>query len=142
MELSDGGDPRERSARIAGSEVDTGGDVKLVPGGPVDLINLSETGALVEGRSRCAVGSVVTLCLGGESPRRMAARVVRCNVSVIHRDSTMSYQLGLEFDEAIALDDLVAPDLVTPAEAPIQAVTAEALAPALTPEVEELVNEW
>lgn len=146
----------ERSARIPASQVDGGDDVKLTPGGTVDLINLSDSGALVEGKTRCAVGAVVTVCIGGKNPRRIQARVVRCNVSAIHRDSSMSYQLALTFDDAAAsaagvdraATDAAAP--VAPPPAPVlvapPVVTTPPMAappPVLaTPMVEELVNEW
>jgi hypothetical protein len=132
----------ERSARIPKSEVDGGDDVKLVPGGVVDLINLSDSGALVEGKTRCAVGAIVAMCIGGKSPRRIQARIVRCNVSAIHRDSSMSYQLALTFDGAAASDTVVdqdtadAPAPVAPPPAPVVAAASVALP------VEELVNEW
>jgi hypothetical protein len=126
-----------RNTRVSGADVTAGGEVKLIPGGVVDLINLSETGALVEGRSRLAVGASVTLSIGGESPRKVAGRVVRCNVSAIHRDSTMSYQIGLAFQEAVAIDAIVD---TAPAAAP--APVAPPPVAARPPEVEELVNEW
>src|SRR5712692_3149221 len=85
----------ERGPRVAGSEVATEAEVRLSPGGIADLINLSETGALVEARSRLAVDAKVTLAIGGASPQRLLGRVVRCQVCAIHRDNTMSYQIGI-----------------------------------------------
>jgi len=136
----------ERSARIPASEVDGGDDVKLVPGGVVDLINLSDSGALVEGKTRCAVNTIVTVCIGGKNPRRIQARVVRCNVSAIHRDSTMSYQLALTFDGVTAGDSAADPAAAaapaTPAPRPAPVLAAPPPVVAAAPAVEELVNEW
>lgn len=127
------------AARAAVADASAGG-VKLVPGGPVELLKLTESTAVVEGRSRLAVGTAVSLCLGGASPRKVPARVVRCNVSAIHRDSTMSYQLDLTFDEAVA---------GLPAEssagAEVPAVAAAAMPPPASDAprvVDDLVNEW
>jgi hypothetical protein len=135
----------DRGARAAVADANTGG-VKLVPGGAVELLNLTESSAVVEGRSRLAVGATVALCLGGASPRRVPARVVRCNVSAIHRDSTMSYQLDLAFDEAVALAGTAAEgstanqvSVSVPAPA---AVAAPPVAPERPRVVEDLVNEW
>ncbi len=136
----------ERSARIPAAHVDGGDDVKIVPGGTVDLINLSDSGALIEGKTRCAVNSVVTLCIGGKNPRRIQARVVRCNVSAIHRDSSMSYQLALTFDDAAASDAAVDRGAAVDAPAPVAPPPAPVLAPppvvAAQAMVEDLVNEW
>jgi hypothetical protein len=85
--------------RIPAAEILDGGDVRLAPGGPVELVNISETGALVESRHRTAVGAAVALCIGGDQPRRLPARVVRSQVCAINTDSTMKYQLGLAFDK-------------------------------------------
>jgi len=136
----------KRSARIPASEVDGGDDVKLVPGGTVDLINLSDSGALVEGKTRCVVGTMVAVCIGGKNPRRLQARVVRCNVSAIHRDSSMSYQLALTFDDGAASDAGAVPGAadVTASAAPSPApvLAAPPLVAAAPPVIEELVNEW
>jgi hypothetical protein len=134
----------KRSARIPAAEVDGGNDVKLVPGGTVDLINLSDTGALVESKTRCAVGAAVTLCVGGDNPRRLQARVVRCNVSAIHRDSSMSYQLALTFDDGASADAISAQDVTVdaPAAAAVPVAPPPAVVLAAAPVVEELVNEW
>jgi hypothetical protein len=139
MELNAETGRPDRSARVAGADVAAEGEVKIVPGGAVDLINLSETGALVEGKSRLAVGTPVTVCLGGDAGRRLAGKVVRCNVSAIHRDSTMSYQVGIAFDEAAAVDVVAA----LPVNEPVQETVAVP-PPASNPaaEIEELVNEW
>jgi hypothetical protein len=129
---------RDTARRVAGSEITTGGEVKLQPGGVVDLVNLSETGALVETRNRLAVGATVTLLIGGARPQRLAGRIVRCQVCAIHRDSTMSYQLGIAFNQAAQLE--VAADAAAGVEAGAPAASAPAGAAASPPA--ELANEW
>lgn len=143
MELTrDSGQPNRGAAAAV---ADTAGGAKLTPGGPVELLKLTDTGAVIEGRSRLAVGTAVTLSVGGPSPRRVAARVVRCNVSAIHRDSTMSYQLDLAFDDAAAgapaLDAGRLPEAPPPVvAAPV--VAAPVLVLEQQPFVDDLVNEW
>jgi len=122
--------------RTPGSEILDDGDVRLSPGGAVELINISETGALVESSHRAAVGAAVTLCIGGASPQRVPARIVRSQVCAIHRDSSMSYQLGLAFNEPIrvaaargnqgqedgAAADELGPERLEDAAAPVEPV--------------------
>lgn len=148
------GDARpDRSARVAGTDLPTGGDVKLVPGGPCDLINVSESGALVEGKTKLHVGAIVKLHLGGDHPRQVTGRVVRCQVSAIHRDSSMSYQVGIAFEDAAAIGDVVV-ERAAPAEQPAPPPLEDAVPPPLLEaagrpleraepaELAELVNEW
>jgi hypothetical protein len=126
--------------RVAGDDVEIGSEVKLSPGGPCELINVSETGALVETRARVTTGTAVALCIGGPKPQRIQSRVVRSQVCAIHRDSTMTYQIGLTFDEAVRIEGLP-PDIPVVASAPTAAappVVAEAVATAPP----ALVNEW
>ena len=84
--------------RVAGSEIAAGSEVKLIPGGVAELIDLSGSGALVETSIKLASGVPVTLCIGGVSPQRLPGRTVRCQVCAIHRDSTMTYQIAITFD--------------------------------------------
>jgi hypothetical protein len=129
--------PSDRvSPRVPGSEIVDGGDVRLVPGGPVELVNMSETGALVESRHRAPVGAVVTLCIGSEKRRRLPGRIARSQVCAIAGDSTMRYQLGLAFDEPTYVEIIAGSHAGSSDEAPDE----EAAPP--EPQVEELVNEW
>ena len=155
---------QDRSARVAGTEVVKGGEVKLVPGGPAELINFSETGALVEGKTRLHVGATVKMHIEGAHARVLTGRIVRCQVSAIHRDSSMSYQLGIAFDEGAAVDPVpdaepaTAVNSAPPAtsattevpEAPVASADLAPLVPlvplvppSVTAPVEvDLVNEW
>lgn len=150
--------------RVTGSAVADGAEVKLSPGGVVNLINISETGALVETSARYGIGASVAVCIGGSRPQRLPGRVVRCHVCGIHRDSTMSYQIGIDFDAPVRADVsaggsseregaavLSEPGVGPRREAIEEGAGSGAVAQAVArapieidaPEpVEELVNEW
>ncbi|HKY23232.1 MAG TPA: PilZ domain-containing protein [Vicinamibacterales bacterium] len=123
--------------RVAGSEIEAGSEVKLFPGGPAELVNLSQTGALVETKSRLVAGAVVTLCIGGTQPQRLPGKAVRCQVCAIHRDSTMTYQVAITFDEPAPVD-------VAPMESAEVAMDAAPEPPPDTAAaaIPDLVNEW
>lgn len=124
--------------RVAGSEIAAGSEVKLIPGGAAELIDLSDTGALVETPMKLASGVPVTLCIGGANSQRLPGRTVRCQVCAIHRDSTMTYQIAISFDQPAAIGTLLAAPAVS---VPVEAVRPEAPA-AGTAEAPEPVNEW
>jgi len=84
--------------RVEATAVLTGADVTLEPFGQVALVNLSETGALLEAAMRPAVGTAVWLRLDSAGPAGIAGRVVRTRVSAIHADETLRYQLGVAFE--------------------------------------------
>ena len=79
--------------------------VRLAPhDAAATLVNLSETGALVECAGRPPVGGTVHLQLAGTFvPASIQARVVRCEVAGIAADGALHYQLGLAFTERITL---------------------------------------
>ena len=79
--------------------------VRLSPlDAPATLVNLSETGALVESAGRPPVGGTVYVQLAGTfTPSSIQARVVRCEVAGIAADGSLHYQLGLAFTERITL---------------------------------------
>ena len=97
----------QRSTRMKGSELGASTKARLLPGGEVDVLNVSETGLLVEGRGRPVVGTVVSIRLKGSSIRKLDGKIVRSRVSTIHRDGTLSYESAIEFDHSHALEDLV-----------------------------------
>ena len=58
--------------------------VRLSPGDAVELVNISKSGVLVEGRTRFVPGTRVTVIFeGGFTPPSTKARVIRCQVSSI-----------------------------------------------------------
>jgi hypothetical protein len=72
----------------------------------VDVINISDTGLLVEGKARPGVGTVVTIRIQG-SRAKLEGRIVRSKISTIHRDGTLSYESAIEFDAPTSVQDIV-----------------------------------
>jgi hypothetical protein len=72
----------------------------------VDVINISDTGLLVEGKARPGVGTVVTIRIQG-SRAKLEGRIVRSKISTIHRDGTLSYESAIEFDTPTSVQDIV-----------------------------------
>ena len=97
----------QRSTRMKGPELGVSTKARLLPGGEVDVLNVSETGLLIEGRARPVVGTIVSIRLKGSRLRRLEGKIVRSRVSTIHRDGTLSYESAIEFDHSHALEDLV-----------------------------------
>lgn len=96
-----------RAQRVAGPNLGDSKRARLLPGGDVDVINLSGTGLLVEGPCRPVVGTTVSIRLQGCNLRRLDGRIVRSRVSTIHRDGTLSYESAIEFDRPHALEEMV-----------------------------------
>lgn len=97
----------QRAVRLSATNPGSASRARLLPGGEVDVLNVSETGLLVEGRSRPVVGTVVSIRLPGSRLKRLEGRIVRSRVSTIHRDGTLSYESAIEFDQSHAVQDLV-----------------------------------
>ena len=96
-----------RGPRLAGADLGDSKRARLLPGGDVDVINLSGTGLLVEGHSRPVVGTTVSIRLQGCNLTRLDGRIVRSRVSTIHRNGTLSYESAIEFDRPHALEEMV-----------------------------------
>ena len=109
----------------------------MIPGGVAELIDLSSSGALVETRGKLAAGVPVTLCIGGANPQRLAGRTVRCQVCAIRRDSTMTYQIAIAFDQPTVIETMR--DAATPSA--IKAVPPPAREAAVA-DLPESPNEW
>jgi hypothetical protein len=122
-------------------------EVKLSPGGAAEIVNVSDTGLLVEGKTRLSTGSKVTVTLNGREQKRLSGRVVRCQVCAIHRDGTMTYQTAMALDQPTGIDE-PAPEAAPKADAPAHAaeprMAAEptAPAPAPAPVTPRMVNQW
>jgi hypothetical protein len=97
--------PQERSPRVPASQFGRP-RARLLPGGDVDVINISDTGLLVEGKARPGVGTVVTIRIQG-SRAKLEGRIVRSKISTIHRDGTLSYESAIEFDTPTSVQDIV-----------------------------------
>jgi len=101
----DGGGVHQRSPRVPASQIGRP-RARLLPGGDVDVINISETGLLVEGKARPGVGTIVTIRIQG-SRAKLEGRIVRCRISTIHRDGTLSYESAIEFDTPTPVQHIV-----------------------------------
>ena len=99
------GSTQHRSPRVPGSQIGRPRG-RLLPGGDVDLINISETGLLVEGKARPGVGTLVTIRIQG-SRAKLEGRIVRSRISTIHRDGTLSFESAIEFDAPTPVHDIV-----------------------------------
>jgi hypothetical protein len=139
--------------RFPASAVPTIKGVRLSPGEAVQLVNISRTGVLVEGRTRFVPGTRVTVVFdGGFTPAQVKGKIVRCQVSSIH-DGSLRYQSGIQFDKKLEAHpgDLkeALPEPGTPAAAAAAAPAAAAPA-AVTPisskqaatPPPQLVNRW
>lgn len=99
------------SRRVTPAEIGASSEAQLLPGGDVEVINLSNTGMLVEGKTRLAIGGTVSIRFQSAAIRRFAGTIVRSMVSTIHRDGTLSYETAVEFDRpypvtgSVTLDD-------------------------------------
>ena len=128
-----------RARRMDATEAGLNRELKLSPGGAAELLNVSETGLLVEGKTRLSTGSKVLVTLNGREPKRLTGRVVRCQVCAIHRDGTMTYQTALALDEPAGLEYVAAASAAA-ADVSATGVTPETAPTA--PAAPRLVNEW
>jgi len=106
---------QERSPRVPASQFGRP-RARLLPGGDVDVINISETGLLVEGKARPGVGTVVTIRIQG-SRAKLEGRIVRSKISTIHRDGTLSFESAIEFDTPTSVEDIVSSPMAAQAGA-------------------------
>jgi hypothetical protein len=123
--------------RFAASAVPTITGVRLSPGDAVDLVNISRSGMLVEGRTRFVPGTFVsTFFDGGFKPAQAKGKVVRCQVSSIV-GGALQYQSAIQFHSLLDVDlgGIAAARPVATAEA------AAASPPADSPR-RTLANRW
>jgi len=77
---------------------------RLRPGSQVTVINVSSTGALVEGPCRLRPGGTVSvsfgLAVGGQA---MKCVVTRCRVTAVGGTEGVRYQAGLAFETPLAM---------------------------------------
>jgi hypothetical protein len=112
--------------RVTPAAIGIAKEVKLLPGGEAVLLNISNSGAQIEGKNRLVVGSRVSIRLQGGSVKRIDGVIVRSQVSTIHRDGSLSYESGVDFDRPYPLTSPLDGDL--PA-VPIQAMPTAAAQP-------------
>ena len=88
----------DRMPRMTPATIGIAKEIKLLPGGEATLLNISNSGAQIEGKTRLVVGSKVSIRLQGADVKRLDGSIVRSQVSTIHRDGSLSYESGVEFD--------------------------------------------
>ena len=101
--------------------------VRLSPGDAVELVNISKSGVLVDGRTRFVPGTRVAVIFeGGFTPPSIKAKVIRCQVSSIV-GGALHYHSGIQFERR--LDVLDAQALAQPSRAPEPASATHASQP-------------
>jgi len=106
----------KRARRLRASEAGVVRQARLLPGGDADILNISNSGLLVENKSRLPIGSSVNVRVEGSSVMGIEGHIVRSRVSAIHRDGTLSYETAIEFERPQPIDgDEVAPPPARPA---------------------------
>jgi hypothetical protein len=78
---------------------------RISPGGDVELLDVSPTRALVEGKTRLPVTTFVSLETVGPGAQRLTGRIARCQVVAVHRDGTFTYRMEVEVLEAARLEN-------------------------------------
>ena len=94
----------KRARRLRASEAGVVRQARLLPGGDADILNISNTGLLVENKSRLPIGSTVNVRVQGSSVMGIEGHIVRSRVSAIHRDGTLTYETAIEFDRPYPID--------------------------------------
>jgi len=103
--VSDDKTPSEETARIdprfPAAAVPTIKSLRLSPGDAVELVNISRSGVLVEGKTRFVPGTRVTVHFEGSfRPSQVKGRVVRCQVSSIS-GGMLRYHSGIQFEHRL-----------------------------------------
>jgi hypothetical protein len=117
--------------RVIPAAIGLSRELKLLPGGEATLLNISNTGAQIEGKNRLVVGSRVSIRLQGASVKRLDGVIVRSQVSTIHRDGSLSYESGVDFERPYPITGPLhneTPEVAVAAPAPAQPMHADALA--------------
>ena len=94
----------KRAKRLRASEANVVRQARLLPGGDADILNISNTGLLVENKSRLPIGSTVNVRVQGSAVMGIEGHIVRSRVSAIHRDGTLTYETAIEFEHPQAID--------------------------------------
>jgi PilZ domain len=129
-------------SRFPASAVPAITSVRLSPGDAVELVNISKSGVLVEGRTRFVPGTRVTVIFdGGFTPANVKGKVVRCQVSSIS-GGALRYQSGIQFDTKLDhLDPQLPAGVPEVAAAPRVVTPPPAAAPAAAAP-RRVVNRW
>jgi hypothetical protein len=130
--------PASAVPSIAGVRLSAGDPARMMiaNGMSVDLVNVSLSGMLVEGRTRLVPGSRVTIMIeGGFEPSQLRAKVVRCQVTAIS-EGALRYQCGLQFERPL---DQIPTDADAPPVSAARPQEDEAAAPSSE---RILLNRW
>jgi hypothetical protein len=81
--------------------------VHLSPfGGPASLVNISTSGALVNCNTKLVPGTKTTVIFDGTfTPSSIVGTVVRCTVSHINAGGSLSYEIGIAFDQEVTINE-------------------------------------
>jgi hypothetical protein len=102
--VRDSAEDRRTARRSTPDSQGFGTEARLGPGSDVRIVNLSATGALVEGRGRLRPGASMELCLSASGVRRPArCAVLRCQVSSLDPATGVRYRAALRFIPRIDL---------------------------------------
>jgi hypothetical protein len=78
--------------------------MRVSPGEPATLVNISASGLLMEGTRRFAPGVSMSVVFDGSiATRHIGARVVRCQVAAITQNGILQYHTALAFEGRLAL---------------------------------------
>jgi hypothetical protein len=94
----------KRARRLRASEAGVVRQARLLPGGDAHILNISNTGLLVENKSRLPIGSTVNVRVEGSAVMGIEGHIVRSRVSAIHRDGTLTYETAIEFERPQPID--------------------------------------
>ena len=94
----------KRARRLRASEAGVVRHARLLPGGDADILNISNTGLLVENKTRLPVGSTVNIRVQGSPAMGLEGHIVRSRVSAIHRDGSLTYETAIEFERPQPVD--------------------------------------
>lgn len=87
--------------RFPATAVPTIKALRLSPGDAVELVNISRSGVLVEGKTRFVPGTRVTVHIEGAfKPSQIKGRIVRCQVSSIS-GGALRYHSGIQFEQRL-----------------------------------------
>ncbi len=94
--------PREH--RTTPEEIEGFESVVLRPGGDVDVLNISNSGMLVQTESHTKPGSAVRVCIVTTNAKyEVKAKIVRSEITTV--DGWLHYLLAIAFDETLDLID-------------------------------------
>lgn len=126
-----GADRREH-ARLTGAELEWLRDVRLKSGPSVQLIDLSQGGALIDSRVHMRPGSTITLAITAPgSSIEVSSRILRCHLSQIGGGGAAIYRGACMFTEPLLIDQIRRGDAMeTVQSAALAPEAAAGLAPA------------